>query len=181
MATNREKFNSLVQDICWACMDDPSRLGAVKLNKTLWRADFQHFLQHGESITGARYVKQRLGPVPSSIQPALAELQKKGILRVEDVPYFEFTKKQYHVTAPSKFKFTESELLAVKNALQEVCHENTATSISDKSHDHVWQAAAVGEEIPYYTVFSVHGTISDDDREWASMTLEQIAANGSFN
>jgi hypothetical protein len=35
MAFDREKFKSLVHYVCWRCMDDPSKLGSVKLNKIL--------------------------------------------------------------------------------------------------------------------------------------------------
>ena len=54
MEINLAKFKSLVHYICWRCAD-PTKLGAVKLNKVLWRADFKAYLELGESVTGATY------------------------------------------------------------------------------------------------------------------------------
>ena len=76
MAFNREKFKLLVHYICWRCSDDPSRLGAVKLNKTLWVADFTAYYEFGQAITGAGYVKRQHGPVPRVILPVLRELEQ---------------------------------------------------------------------------------------------------------
>ena len=57
-----------------------------------------------------------------------------------------------------------------------VCNEHTATSISEQSHDHIWKAAEDGEELPLFTVFAKPGIVTDDEREWAMMKLEEATA-----
>ena len=70
---DREKFKTLVHYICWKC-DDPSKLGATKLNKIIWFAERSWFLKTGEAISGVKFVKQERGPVPNAILPVLDSL-----------------------------------------------------------------------------------------------------------
>jgi len=88
---DREKFKSLVHYICWRCKDDPSKLGAVKLNKTLWVADFTAYYNSSHPITGARYIKREHGPVPHATLPILNELESEGALFVRDTRFHGFS------------------------------------------------------------------------------------------
>jgi len=169
---DREKFKSLVHYVCWSSRNDPAQLGAVKLNKALWLSDFQAFLHFGKAITGARYVKRKFGPVPKPILPVLRELEEEGALSVRETSYFGRTKKEFivHRDASNIFLTPEEDKL-VAQVIEYVCELNTAASISNESHDHVWKAAADGEEIPYFTVFSRQGTLTAEDYRWAYAQL----------
>jgi hypothetical protein len=70
--------------------------------------------------------------------------------------------------------FSEDDLKLVDGLTKYVTEEHTAKSISDESHDHIWQAAEDGEEIPYHTIFAVPGQITDDERAWAQEVLEGL-------
>lgn len=176
MAFNREKFKTLAHYICWRFKNDPSRLGAVKLNKSLWVADFTAYYTSGVPITGARYVKRKYGPVPSAIVPVMAELQSEGAVHIKrDTFYHGFFKTEYEVLAePDMSVFGETELAIANDAIEFVCEQHTATSISKASHDHIWKMAEIGEELPYYTVFATPGEITEDEREWARTELEAM-------
>jgi len=167
-----KKFKNLVHYICWKCSDDPSKLGSVKLNKTLWLSDLSAYYNTGDSLTGARYVKRQFGPVPRAILPTLQELERDGILKTRDVRHYQYQKKEFLVTAPPPNFLTDSERKLVDVTIEIVCDQHTATSISAFSHDHIWQSAKDGEEIPAFTVFAVPGDITNDEREWAKMELE---------
>src|SRR5579862_7607173 len=111
MAFDREKFKSLVHYICWRCMDDPSKLGYVKLNKILWASDFTAYYERGEPITGAGYVKRQYGPVPGAIVPILRELEEQGFLTARDTHYHGFSKKEFLVLRePVTSAFSDSDL-----------------------------------------------------------------------
>ncbi len=170
---NRAKFKSLVHYICWRCSGDPSKLGSVKLNKALWLSDLTAYRASGDSITGARYIRQQFGPVPALIVPVLRELEQEGILTVRETSFYGRTKKEYivHVKASGGF-LDQAERQIVDETIQFVCEEHTAVSISNKSHDHIWEAAVNGEEIPHYTVFAQPAPITNEDREWAHLQLE---------
>ena len=68
--------------MCAGYAYDPRKLGAVKLNKVLWLADFRAYLHFGKPITGVRYIKRRVWPVPKPILPVLRELEEDGILSI---------------------------------------------------------------------------------------------------
>lgn len=167
------KFKKLVHYVCSLCSADPTKLGAVQLNKALWLSDLKAYYELGLPITNARYVKRQFGPVPSQILPVLRELQQEGILTIRDADHFGWQKKEYivHQSASSDF-LTPEERQIVTETVAFVTEEHTGTSISEKSHDHIWKAAADGEELPLFTVFAKPGRITDEEREWAHLMLE---------
>jgi hypothetical protein len=174
MDLNSEKFKSLVHYICWKCAD-PTKLGAVKLNKVLWRTDFKAYLELGEPVTGATYVKRQFGPVPVSILSALRELQTEGNISIREVEYYDNPKKEFFaLTRPDLSSFTADEVSLVDEAIEYVTEKHTARSISKESHDRIWELARIGEEIPYYTVFSRASEITEDDIEWAKTKIAEL-------
>jgi hypothetical protein len=174
MEINFEKFKSLVHYICWRCAD-PTKLGAVKLNKVLWRADFKAYLELGEAVTGATYVKRQYGPVPSAILQAQRELQAEGRISIREVEYYEKGKREFFaLTRPDLSLFNADEISLIDEAIEYVTEKHTARSISEESHDRIWELARIGEEIPYYTVFSKPAEITEDDIEWAKTKLAEL-------
>ncbi len=173
MALDMQKFKDLIHYVCWRCGDDPSKLGSVKLNKILWLADFSSFYRYGEPITGSRYIKRQYGPVPSQVKPAIRELEMAGILEVSSAPFFKYSKNNFICRRePANALLTSEELEIIDKAITYVTQEHTAKSISDLSHDHIWQAAQDGEEIPYFTIFAQPAAITADELEWANHQLE---------
>ena len=171
---NREKFKQMVHYVCWKCTADPDKLGAIKLNKILWLADFAHYYQTGHPISGARYVRRQFGPVPSAIVPVVRELVQERSLAYSQVDFLGHDKAEYRaLRAPNMDGFDSEELEQLDSVIDLVCDGHTARSISEATHDHVWHAAADGEEIPYYTIFARPGKITDDELEWAQTVLGQ--------
>jgi hypothetical protein len=168
-----QTFKNLVHYICWKCSDEPTALGSVKLNKALWLSDLIAYYRLGHPITNARYVKRQYGPVPSSILPVLRELQQSGVLTVQEADHFGRRKREFLVHKSANGGFLSPEELAiVDRTIAYVCDEHTAVSISEASHDHIWKAADDGEIIPHFTVFAEPGKITEEDREWAQLMLE---------
>jgi hypothetical protein len=178
MPHDREKFKALVHYVCWRYATAPDKLGAVKLNKTLWRADFKSFYLTRHSITGARYIKRQYGPVPSGLKAVLQELVNEGVLTIGTTPYHGYDKHQFVAhSEPDLRLLTKQDIEIADEAMRFVCEEHTAKSISEESHDHIWRAAKDGEKIPYETVFAVPGEITDDEREWARQEIALRSAN----
>jgi len=172
-----DKFKSLVHYICWRCASDPSKLGAVKLNKALWIADLAAYYYLGKPITRSRYVKRQFGPAPKAILPVLRELQAEGKLDIREGDFYGKNKRTFIcLQDPSTDFMSNEEKNLVDKATELVCDKHTAKSISNKSHDHIWKAAEDGEELPLSTVFVSPEAISDEDREWAREQLEKNAA-----
>ncbi|WP_157132574.1 Panacea domain-containing protein [Novosphingobium nitrogenifigens] len=159
---------------------DPSRLGAIRLNKILWFADSTSYRLEGVGITGDTYVKRKFGPVPRHVLAALRELESEGKIVTREVPYT--TRKSYRefvsLVEPSTQSLSENGRSWLKAWSKILCEKYTAQEASDMSHDQVWEAADDGEEIPLYTVFaSQAGAITDEVRGWANGILaEKLAA-----
>jgi hypothetical protein len=175
-AVKTDKFKALVHYICWRCSNDPSKLGAVKLNKALWIADLAAYYYLGKPITGARYVKRQFGPAPKAILPVLRKLQEEGKVQIKEDDYYGKKKKSFISLQDASAEFmSDQEKGIVDEVMELVCEKHTAKSISNQSHDLVWKAAEDGEELPLSTVFVKPDTISDEDREWAKGQLEKSA------
>src|ERR1700674_1295888 len=57
----------------------PEKLGATKLNKSMWIADVLSFLKTGRTISGqTSYKKLQYGPVPNNIVRYITELIEEG-------------------------------------------------------------------------------------------------------
>jgi hypothetical protein len=178
---DRQKFKHLVHYIISSRRHDPDSLGAIKLNKILWLSDLRAYHQTGESITGARYIKREFGPVPASVMPVLHELEVEGSIRIREAPHYGKQKTEYVDLSPvtSDYFLQPVEIEIVRHTIDEVCDRHTAKSISEASHDHVWEAAADGEEIPHYTVFARPGVVAPTDIQWAQIMLEGESATES--
>ena len=162
---NQDKFKTLVHYVCWRCSDDPASLGAVKLNKILWFSDVIAFAERGAPITGARYVKQKFGPVPKALLPVLRILEWAGDLRIEEVEYYGRRKRQYvALNEPDISTFSKDEVRVMDEVIEAVTKGHTAASISDLTHDDIWKLAEIGEEIPLHTVLASRlGEITEED------------------
>ncbi len=175
---NQEKFKTLVHHVCWLCRDDPSKLGAVKLNKVLWFAEVVSFAKGSGQITGARFVKQKFGPVPKAIVTVLSELSNEGALRIEEVEYYGHKKRQYVCQVePDISGFSDEETKLIEEVTSAVTNNHTATSISDLTHDAIWKIAEIGEDIPLHAVLaSSLSEITDADVEKAHERMKSLAA-----
>jgi len=174
---NRNKFKSLVHYVCAKC-DDPSLLGATRLNKILWYAETFAFLNFGESMTGAKFVKRQFGPAPTAIVPVLEELVGEKLLLVREVSFYGFPKKEYiSLKTPTLgSSFTPEQISIVDGVIDAVCNDHTAKSIVSLSHDAIWEMAAIGEELPLYTALAEQGEITEDDVKWADGKILEMHA-----
>ncbi|HUH84233.1 MAG TPA: Panacea domain-containing protein [Stellaceae bacterium] len=154
--------------ICWKCQD-PTKLGATKLNKVLWLSDAHAFMVVGQPITEAKYVKQQFGPVPGAILPTLRELQREAKIAVRDVEYFGRPKREFFaLQRPDISMFTADDISLVDAAIDFVCENHTAASISEATHTEIWKLAEIGEEMPLRAVLAANlAEITDADVRWA--------------
>lgn len=165
---NREKFKTLVHYVVSRC-EDPSKLGSIKLNKVLWVSDLVSYVSTGTPITGERYFKQQFGPVAGSMVGILNELEQEKKIVIREREAFGNPKTDYFaLTDPSLGAFKAEEISIVEQAIELVCEQHTAMSISDASHDVIWQLAEIGEEIPYEAMLATRlDGVTKEDVKWA--------------
>jgi hypothetical protein len=171
---NEQKLKELVHYICHT-VRDPSKLGKTKLNKILFYSDFQSYLDTGESVTGETYVKFQHGPVSENIEEVIADLESEGVLVTREVKHHGYTKKEYiSLQEPNLDRFSGREISITESVTQDICEDHTASSISDFSHNHIWEAAQIGEEIPYEAALVYQlGEIEPEDMEWAKEEIRR--------
>jgi hypothetical protein len=170
-----DRFKELVHYVCSQCSEAPEKLGATKLNKTLWYVDTIAYCKYGKSISGEiAYIKRDLGPVPKRILPILRKLVTEKKLIVNTVDYFGYSKRDYITLKQADSTiFSDEEQQLINKIVKLVCDEHTAGSISELSHDLIWKAAELGEEIPIYAVLaSTSGNIKKKHLNWADKVIE---------
>jgi hypothetical protein len=172
---NQEKFDNLILYIA-SRVQDPTNLGAVRLRKILRYADVIQYLYTGKPITGATYVRQQLGPVPKELGEALARLERRGALKVKRHihPYGYPMVFYYALEEPNLSLFAPDEISRVDQLIDTICNKYTAAQISEVAHDEAWEAAAIGEELPYHTAFvASSGEITEEAVAWAKERIER--------
>jgi uncharacterized phage-associated protein len=160
---NADKFNELIVFIAKR-LGPETALGRVKMAKLLMQCDFGAFLRNSRPITGATYEKWEQGHLPRQLLLAQRDLEAQGALRSEDVDYYGMTLRS--ITAlrdPDMRDFTEDELAVIERAIREYGHES-ATYLSELSHQELgWRLADWKEAIPYETAFLGSGGVSPSD------------------
>ncbi|HEV2855512.1 MAG TPA: Panacea domain-containing protein [Thermoanaerobaculia bacterium] len=152
-AANDGKMKELILYLAARSEKDP-RFSSTKLNKLLFYCDFLAYRRWGRSITGHSYWKLRFGPAPKAMLPILRQMQKEG--DCEEIRRDYYGREQRRVAgkrAPKLCLFSPEEL-GLADQIVEALWENSATEVSDLSHDFIgWKVAALNEVIPYETVF----------------------------
>jgi hypothetical protein len=182
---NRGKFKELVLLMTQKSVGDEG-FGMVKLNKLLYRADFEAYRLLGHPITGEIYEKQEYGPVARDLPIVLDELAQEGRLTGWlFAPAGRFTRKVPLVSEsqqdkPDTTQFSEAEKEIIRNTLSELAAHG-GKSVSEWSHEQSagWRAVALGAEIPYASAFISSEPLSDaqmqralqrsDAEDWSSV------------
>jgi hypothetical protein len=176
MTLDREKLKALVHYICRTCAS-PDKLGKTKLHKIIWLAEGYCYTSQGQPIVGEDFIRESYGPFAVHVNSVVDELVKTGNLFVRDVPYRGMTKTEYTAKGePRREIFTERQLRVIDETIRNVCGDHTASSISEKTHDRVWEVAAEKEALPI-GVFLIRGLapITEDDMRWAQAEVASLA------
>ncbi len=139
------------------------------------------FLHQGQPITGVEYLKQKFGPVARHLTAAVTELVSEGKLAVTEEEYFGLYKKSYipKITYKSE-RLSKDEIKLVKDVADFV-RGKSAKEISEISHNAAWEAAELGEVLPYFTALRLIPTeVTDSDRNWAIESARQHAGQRPF-
>ncbi len=171
-ATSPRKFEELLLLVARATESDP-RCGATKLNKILFYVDFGAYRTLGHSISGQPYRKLEFGPAPRSVAQTVEALLAQGACAWAERAYFGYQlRKLVALREPSLSLFSAEEIDLVHHVVEDLWELN-ATEVSDLSHRFAgWQAASMGEEIPYSTVFvGEPQPLSREEEDWALEAL----------
>ncbi|HEX8382889.1 MAG TPA: Panacea domain-containing protein [Sphingomonas sp.] len=157
---------------------DPKKLGAVKLNKVMWYADLEAYRRSGTTVTGQlSYEKRQHGPVPNNIVRSIRRLEQADKITTRLVPTFGGTRREHvWLKQPDVNAFSADEVDILNEAIDWVCDTHTAKSISELSHDNLWEAAELGEQIPIGAACVTPDDIDGEDIAWALKELSNAPA-----
>lgn len=176
MQFDRAKLKALILHAINSC--DASQVGAVKLHKVLYFADMLHFAETGTPIVGATYRKRPHGPTCDELLPALRELELSGDIKVRNVNYFGYAKKEFEpISHAETERFSEHAMALIDEVIDFVCRRNTAKTISDFSHARPWEMAGFGEVMPYSSAFYLYPSqASPESLEWGQSEAKKLEA-----
>ena len=167
MKSNRNRLKDTAHYVI--ARSAPDKLGAVKLNKVLWYADVFFYRRHGKTITGAdTYIKRQFGPVPQNIVPTLRALEEeqKVFSRKVDTPAG--TRQEYlWLKRPDIQAFEPEEIDVLHEVIDWICENETAHSISNKTHDALWEETEIGEPMSIRAAAVEPAEITPDAMQWA--------------
>jgi hypothetical protein len=172
-AFRRQRFEALVQYVCWIC-EDPRALGLDRLNRILWYVDRNLYLTRDHVATGASYVRHRGGPWARPLEAVLRDLERRGLVvqraRVGDHE----PDLLVSLARPDLSGFDPEEISLVEAVTRALCFDNRSTIAFREAHDVVLHAARLGEVIPYFTVFAGRaGDVAPADFTWAIRESER--------
>lgn len=175
MNFDAQRFKALVHYIIWRTSHRDG-FGATKLNKVLWFSDARAYLLHRKPITGATYIREKYGPVPQQIMPVRTELERDGIISVREEPYFGKKITRFSTREkPNTAIFSPEELQIVDWWIKHVAEDHTAESVSELSHDYMWEIAELGEQLPLYAVFATRiRAPQGKELEWAKAEAKRL-------
>jgi hypothetical protein len=147
-----QRMRELIVYISKASETDPY-FGAIKLNKILYHSDFRAFERLGVPLTGSPYFRLKNGPAPKAMIPIRRGLIEEKAIKLEKVecgPYL-----QHRLVAlrePVMQHFTADEIAIVDEVIKELWSQ-TATEVSDASHDVRWRTLGDQDFLPYEFAF----------------------------
>ncbi len=147
------KLRELMLYVSSRC-DGDHLFGATKLNKILFFADFLAFGRLGKSITGQEYQRLRNGPAPRRLKPLRAAMvEARDCAMAERRVFDKFQHRLLPLRDADLSEFSGEEIAVVDEVISAL-RNDTASEVSERSHQFIgWEAAAEGEVIPYETVF----------------------------
>lgn len=145
----QNRLRQLIIYIAKRC-NEAERFGVIKLNKILWRADFESFARRGVPVTGREYKRLELGPAPKEMPLLHKEMRAQGLIRLDKVlinnDYEEH--RTFPLVEPNMTLFSDDDRAFVEESIR-YYWSKTGVEASDDSHGAAWKSRNNGDLMPY--------------------------------
>lgn len=168
----KDRLRELVLYIAGRCESDRT-FGAVKLNKILFYADFISFAEYGEPITGVRYKKCPLGPVPTALKPLRKKMEADGEIVIRKRTYLGGTQHRVIPVREPRFEKLSARDIALVDHIIETFADHSGSEMSELSHDRAWRNASEGDAIPYEAAFVSDEPLTQRDIDIANEMIAE--------
>lgn len=152
-------------------------LGKTKLMKLLYYADFDHFEQYGEPITGARYTRMDQGPVPREAFDVLDEMIESGALKFKLEPVGPYQRHCFHPVAEPNLGLFSGPEMDTLHRVTEMWRAHSKNQIVAAAHGEApWLACDNGDDIAYELAYyrNTYGAMDFDQEEIAAMQEVEV-------
>ena len=155
---------------------EAEHFGLVKLNKTIWKADFDAFRERLQPVTGRQYKRQQMEPVPYEMLPLLNEMRRSDEITVEYRPIAGLTEERVIAQViPGLRDFSPADLSFLDRAVK-FYWDYTGTETSDHSHGVAWKTRENGDDMPYELTFLSDAPLD----EWEQAYFGRLAKQNSW-
>ena len=133
--------------------------GRIKLNKIIWKADFDAYAERKMPVTGRAYQKLEWGPAAKEMLPLLNEMERFGLIRWQEHRFSEEVVESRPIAniPPNLSLFSRDDIKFVEQAITYYWNK-TGTEASDDSHGIAWKSREIKDTM-YYEL----SQISDDE------------------
>lgn len=146
-----EKTKQAIHYICACACEDGLQLGATRLNKVLWFAQRDHYLRTLRPMLDCAFVKGPFGPFPPDCQKICNELAASGDISVNTKRLGKYTQTEIlSLREPDTSELSEEDRFLLRDLTREICTEYTARSISELTHNSLYDMLSMGEEYPIH-------------------------------
>jgi Protein of unknown function (DUF4065) len=153
-------------------------LGRIRVAKLLFLSDFGAYARFGESITGAQYWADEMGPAPVDELLVTRDLESRGDLRWDDG----YERQRIPVPLrPARVELFQPHQLAYVDQWLDKCRFFTAAELVDIAHEFpgwrfAWEHEGTNASIPYEAVFwSRRATVSSSEEAHARQLAEEFS------
>jgi hypothetical protein len=172
----QDRLRQMILYVTSKCAE-AERMGLTKLNKILWKADFDAFAARHLPVTGRPYQRLSLGPAPKEMSPLLRDMIRDGLIEIVETDFGEdvVEKRPVARARPNLSNFTKADLAYVDAAIA-YYWDKTGVETSDDSHGIAWASRENG--VPMYYELSY---LSDDEilPDQRTVILEKLRARNA--
>jgi hypothetical protein len=130
---DRTRLNELYLYIAQKTRDEGHPgLGRIRIAKLLFLVDFGAYFRLGESVTGAHYVADELGPAPTEELLAIRDLETQG--RLEMQPGYDRQEIPVALEPPDTDVFTPEQLEHIDRLIERY-RDFTSAQLVDVAHE----------------------------------------------
>jgi len=160
----QDRLRQMVLYISLRC-ETAVRFGLIKLNKILWKADFDAYAARKVPVTGRAYQRLALGPAPKEMKPVLDDLARLGMIEFRQTAFGEGIVEQRPIAkvAPNLSNFSRGDLQFVDDAIL-YYWDKTGIETSDDSHGVAWKSRKDKATMYYELSYLSDHPITEDER-----------------
>lgn len=157
----QDRLKQMILYVSQKC-ESARHFGLIKLNKIIWRSDFESFSARQTPITGRPYQRLQFGPAAKEMLPVHTEMLRDNLIQVSLRDFGEnmVERRTIALAQPNLKWFTNDDLKFVDASIRHYW-DKTGTEASDESHGMAWSSRQDRDPMPYESAY-----LADIDLGW---------------